>query len=478
MIIRKTILFHLRLYNNNNYDIYHFSKIPLNDLSTYKYRNYLRVINLKGEDSKIVLTKDKYPISSSVEHIYIDCSNFILGDHWIPDTLSSISFSKFDQALTRNIIGNTLKTINFGVDFNEVLSDSNGIPWLPRTIESIRFGKSFQQSIHRGELPPSLTSLTLNENYKGIILNGSIPKPIKDLNYHFNSNDNTIRLIPNSTVKKKYSKSIPGGTTSLEFDYHFNQTIKKGMIPHNVTSLEFKNYEGCPIEANSLPISIKTLVLGGHETPYNYKDILPPNITNLTLISCSDYKSLPKSIEKLKIETFLEPLLINPFSGFKHLTSLNCTTDEHNLPDGIFPNSLTTLTLYCRNLQLTNNLLPKNLKVLKLYGYNQPINVGHLPSSIEILKLRSFSQPIQKNVLPQSLTSLHLDTGFNSTIERDALPPNLKSFYLTGFGTDFKELPDLIWPSSFESLYIPKDNFDIINSISLDFFIKHVTLIS
>ncbi|KAM9987271.1 hypothetical protein ACTFIY_011677 [Dictyostelium cf. discoideum] len=147
MIIRKTILFHLRLYNIHNNNQY--NRISLEDLSTYKYRNYLRRINFYNKDSEIVLTKDKYPIPSSAEYIQIDCSKFILGDHWIPDTLLSISFLIFDQALTRNIIGNTLKTIDFGSIFNQALSDSNGIPWLPRTIESIIFGESFQQSIHR-----------------------------------------------------------------------------------------------------------------------------------------------------------------------------------------------------------------------------------------------------------------------------------------------------------------------------------------
>ncbi|EAL73759.1 hypothetical protein DDB_G0268612 [Dictyostelium discoideum AX4] len=362
-------------------------------------KNYLSGIRLECEDSEIVLTKDKYPIQSSVEDLQINCSNMKLGYHWIPDTLLSISFSKFDQELTRNIIGNTLKTIDFGDRFNQSLSDSNGIPWLPRTLESIRFGESFQQSINRDELPPSLTSLTLDENYKGIIVNGSIPNSIKDLNYQFHSN-NSIKLIPNSTVRDENSKSIPGGTTSLEFDYNFNQTIKKGMIPHNVTSLEFSGSNG----------------------------------------------------------TYLDSTLINPFSGFKHLTSLGCSTIEDNLPDSILPNSLTTLILDCQYLQLTNNLLPRNLKVLELSYFSQSINVGNLPSSIEILKLPSFSQPIQKDVLPQSLTSLHLGIDFNLTIDRDALPPNLKSFYFSSSQLVFKKLPDLIWPSSFESLYIPNDS--------------------
>ncbi|KAM9941454.1 hypothetical protein ACTFIT_008000 [Dictyostelium discoideum] len=265
MILRKTILFYLRLYNNN-YDKYY---------------------------------------------------------HWIPDTLLSISFSKFDQALTCNIIGNTLKTINFGSRFNQALSDSNGT-----------------------------------------ILNGSIPKSITDLNYHFNSKNNSIKLIPNSTVRDSNSKSIPGGTTSLTFDSSFDQKIKRGMIPHNVTSLEFLGSRGSKIESNSLPISIKTLVFDVHETSNNLKDIFLPNITSLTLNSCSDYQQLPKSIQTLSIYIPLDSTLINPFSGFKNLTSLDIQTQEHNLPDEIFPNSLTTLTLDCPNLQLTNNLLPKNLKTL------------------------------------------------------------------------------------------------------------------
>ncbi|KAM9987234.1 hypothetical protein ACTFIY_011676 [Dictyostelium cf. discoideum] len=215
-------------------------------------------------------------------------------------------------------------------------------------------GGQIKSDFKFGELPSSLTSLTLSENYKGIILNGSIPKSITSLNYQFDSNHNSIKLIPNSIARVANSKSIPG------------------MIPHNVTSLKFSGCEDSEIEANSLPISIKTLDLGKLKTANKLKDILPPNITNLILRSCSDYQQLPKSIETLNICT-LESTSINAFSGFKHLTSLDIRAPEH-LPDGIFPNSLTNLTLICENLQLTNNLLPKNLKVLELKHFDQPLN--------------------------------------------------------------------------------------------------------
>ncbi|EAL73580.1 hypothetical protein DDB_G0268254 [Dictyostelium discoideum AX4] len=310
----------------------------LNDLKGLNYQQFQIInnhlhINILGNKRIAFDCSIQIIIKNNLNHQIINNNNQLILKSLPLDQINKelnqyidynyILFKKFDQALTCNIIGNTLKTINFGSRFNQALSDSNGT-----------------------------------------ILNGSIPKSITDLNYHFNSKNNSIKLIPNSTVRDSNSKSIPGGTTSLTFDSSFDQKIKRGMIPHNVTSLEFLGSRGSKIESNSLPISIKTLVFDVHETSNNLKDIFLPNITSLTLNSCSDYQQLPKSIQTLSIYIPLDSTLINPFSGFKNLTSLDIQTQEHNLPDEIFPNSLTTLTLDCPNLQLTNNLLPKNLKTL------------------------------------------------------------------------------------------------------------------
>ncbi|EAL70367.1 hypothetical protein DDB_G0274949 [Dictyostelium discoideum AX4] len=461
MVIRDQILFHLRIYNNHNNSF----DIGINNFSTYKYRNYfnnIRLFDLNGYENQRY--SNWYPMPQIAENIEMDCSDIILVDHWIPDTCKSITLIDFDQQLTRNMIGNSLTSIDFSDEFNQSLSDTNGIPLLPRTLKSLTFGKSFQHSIHRDELPPSLTSLILDPNYQGIILYGSIPKSVTTLDYSFDSKRGTNKLD---------STSIPGGTTSLEFDSFFNQTIEKGMIPHNVTSLIFKSGNH-KLEPNSLPISIKTLHLGRNK---DNAALFPPTITNLSMNAFSDIQILPKTIQTLKIMNFTtrNPHL-HSLDFFKNLTSLKLNVSQIDLTDVKFPPTISKLVLTVSDeFELNDSLLPNNLKKLKIYDFNQPLNVGDLPSSIGVLKLPSYKQPIQRDVLPSSLTLLRISDFFNSTIDRDALPPNLKSFYFTGYNCD--ELPDLIWPPSFEFICIYNDSLNFINSIPTHFFIKHVKLL-
>ncbi|KAM9980874.1 hypothetical protein ACTFIY_003169 [Dictyostelium cf. discoideum] len=464
IFIRDQILFHLRIYNNHNNSF----DIKRNNISTYKYKNYFNNVKLLSfNGSYDQRNSNCYPIPQIVEKIEMRCSDIILGDHWIPDTCKYIIFSHFNQKLTRNIIGSSLTSIDFGNQFNQSLSDTNGEPWLPRSLKYLTFGKLFQHSIHRDEIPPSLTSLILDPKYKGVIQYGSIPKSVTTLHYSFDPKDGSNKLD---------STSIPGGTTSLEFDSFFNQTIEKGMIPHNVTSLKF-GFCNSIINSNSLPISIKTLHLGSNENSFP-QDVLPPTITNLSAYTFSNIKILPKTIQKLNIMNFNPPSQLGNHSFYflKNLTSLNLNAKQVDLTNVKFPPTITKLTLIVSDdFEFNNVLLPNNLKKLKLHDFNQPINVGDLPSSIELLKLPSYKQPIQRDVLPSSLTLLGVSDFFDSTIDRDALPSNLKSFYFTGYRC--KEFPDLIWPPSFEFIYICGDSLNFINSIPLHFFIKHVKLL-
>ncbi|KAM9966902.1 hypothetical protein ACTFIR_007137 [Dictyostelium discoideum] len=465
MIIRKQIIFHLRIYNNLNCRFY---GIPIKEITPYKYRNYFKNVKLIIEDNNgeigfTPLTNRFYPLPYGVERVEVDCSSITIGDHWIPDTCKSIYFHNFNQQkLNRNIISNSLTTIFFGNSFNQPLSDSNGLPWLPKKLKTLSLGQSFQQTIQRNELPQSLTELFLDSEYQGIILNGSIPKSVTTLHYEF------------FTIRKNHfdTKSISKGVTSLKIGCYFNQTIKKDMIPINVTSLEIDNISKIEIEPNSLPLSIKTLRIGSIELDKD--NILPPNIKKLSIYG--DYHScfLPKSIESLKITSFFNLSKIS-FNNFRNLTSLKIEkVSESVLEEGVFPNTLLRIVLSCPNLKLSNGIFPNSLKKLKLKEFNHPIANGDLPSSIEVLKLPNYDYPIKNGDLPSSLNVLKLQDHCISTIERDALPPNLKLFYF--HGRELRKLPNLIWPTSFEFAYISEASFNFINSIDLDFFTNHIRL--
>ncbi|KAM9980875.1 hypothetical protein ACTFIY_003170 [Dictyostelium cf. discoideum] len=465
MIIRKQILFHLRIYNNLSCGFY---GIPIKEITPYKYRNYFKNVKLIIEDNNgeigfTPLTNRFYPLPYGVERVEVDCSSITIGNHWIPETCKSIYFHNFNQQkLNRNIISNSLTTIFFGNSFNQPLSDLNGTPWLPKKLKTLSLGQSFQQTIQRNELPESLTELFLDSEYQGIILNESIPKSVTTLHYEF------------FTIRKNHfdTKSISKGVTSLKIGCYFNQTIKKDMIPINVTSLKIDNISKIEIEPNSLPISIKTLRIGSIEL--DRENILPPNIKKLSIYGHYHSCYLPKSIESLKITSFFNLSKIS-FNNFRNLTSLKIEKlSESVLEEGVFPYSLLRLVLSCPNLKLCNGIFPNSLKKLKLKEFNHPIANGDLPSSIEVLKLPNYNKPIKNGDLPSSLIVLKLRDHCIYTIERDALPPNLKSFYF--HGRELRKLPNLIWPPSFEFAYISETSFNFINSIDLDFFTNHIRL--
>ncbi|EAL70098.1 hypothetical protein DDB_G0274411 [Dictyostelium discoideum AX4] len=310
------------------------------NISTYKYRNYFNNSNISNSDENNNHQQNISnccPMPSTAEKIEMNCSDIILVDHWIPDTCKSIKFTYFDQQLTRNIIGNSLTSINFSNEFNQSLSDTKGEPWLPRTLKSLTFGKSFQHSIHRDEMPPSLTTLIFIPVYKGVIQYGSIPKSVTTLHYSL--------FFKEHDIYKFDLTSVPGGTTSLEFDFYYNGTIEKGMIPHYVTSLKFRmgDYK---LEPNSLPISIKTLGLGRNRTIFTQK-VFPPTITNLSIVTFSDIGILPKTIEKLKIigSNNFTQLDSHSFHIFENLKSLELNAIGVDLTGVEFSPTIIKLTL-------------------------------------------------------------------------------------------------------------------------------------
>ncbi|KAN0003241.1 hypothetical protein ACTFIZ_009393 [Dictyostelium cf. discoideum] len=131
----------------------------------------------------------------------------------------------------------------------------------------------------------------------------------------------------------------------------------------------------------------------------------------------------------------------------------------------IYPNNRNEEIIYSHSITI---ILIITQLIFKMFQFKKNCNA--------FIKLPSYNQLIQKDVLPSSLTLLSISNSFNSTIDRDALPQNLKSFYFTGYY--FKELPDLIWrPPSFKFIYIHGDSLDFINSIPTHFFIKHVKLL-
>ncbi|KAN0018785.1 hypothetical protein ACTFIU_008718 [Dictyostelium citrinum] len=468
IIIKKNILFHLRLYNFHMIEKF---KISIEELENYKYKSYITTLIISGDETKYPILNRNYKIPSSVTRLeFSDSFDPILEDYCIPNTITSLRFGmNFDQKLNKKIISDSITSLCLNYSFNQTLGgDGDGSEtWIPKEIKHLEFGESFQQSIYPGQLPHGLTSLILDENYGGIIAPNSIPDTVKTLNFTFESNENTWDL---------KNGIIPKGTTSLEFDNSFNQPINIGDIPPNVTNLKFGDAFNNIINPNSLPHSIRTLTFG---TYYNNKlkpNSLPPNLTCLTFgygyNQPLEQDQIPRTVCELSFGgTFDQAIPSGFFRKYKCLKSLNFDNSfDQVIPPESLPRTITSLNLGGYDGTLNKQMFPPSLKSLTLGSFNQSIKEGDLPSSITSLTLSSFNHSIKNNVLPQSLTHLELGNFFNNTIEREALPSTLKSF--TFLSLHCKTFPTIEWPSSLETISLAY-NTNLLNSLDSKLFDKY-----
>ncbi|GAM19227.1 hypothetical protein SAMD00019534_024020 [Acytostelium subglobosum LB1] len=119
-------------------------------------------------------------------------------------------------------------------------------------------------------LPPSLTSLTLEEGFIDpvTVASGYLPDTL-DLLAEYNSANHPIA-----------PGALPSHLTKLCFSYKFNSPIKPGTLPESLTELWFGYMYNSPMEPGSLPGRLVTLNLGN-----NYKRMIPPGVLSQTL-SC------------------------------------------------------------------------------------------------------------------------------------------------------------------------------------------------
>jgi len=99
---------------------------------------------------------------------------------------------------------------------------------LPKTLESLTFGDSFNQSLKQVTLPNSLQSLTFgscfNQSLQGV--------------------------------------TLPSNLQSLTFGNDFNQGLEGVRLPSILQSLTFGNRFNCSLEGVTLPSSLRSLTFG------------------------------------------------------------------------------------------------------------------------------------------------------------------------------------------------------------------------
>jgi hypothetical protein len=176
---------------------------------------------------------------------------------------------------------------------------------------------------------------------------------------------------------------------------------------------------------------------------------LPKNICELTLIYPFRFENMIPNLDEFD---YLTSLYIDSVGTYKkhfpiHLETLFINNCFMELNPGIFPNTLTKLTiaLFVRYQDLQLGLFPQNLVYLKLGTFKRALRVGVIPQSVRVLKLPCYKKRIEKDVLPKKLEKLTIYKCYNENV----LPSSLKKLTADCF---HDIIP--IYPLSLTSLHI------------------------
>ena len=189
-------------------------------------------------------------------------------------------------------------------------------------------------------------------------------------------------------------------------------------------------------------------------------------------------ESLPETINKWKCHkntSYINIQSLPPkLQYFSNLSFMELKFPLLKLQNGIFPNSLTSLTFCCMT-KLQNGILPKSLHYLDIKCIESTLEDGFIPQSVRNLRFTSTSIVIiDSNSLPKKLTTLRLKARRNSAFSPDfflpqtlikiclssafkqqsfdSLPPQLQSLSYFDSGLFFMKLENRIFPLSLTEL--------------------------
>ncbi|KAN0027005.1 hypothetical protein ACTFIU_009684 [Dictyostelium citrinum] len=329
----------------------------------------------------------------------------------------------------------------------------------------------FSLYIKKGLIPPSVTYLKINENYKKKLNNSSLPSSIKYLHYTYPFNSFSHGFIPTNVQSLEFcshfnnenlnqgsipssNSIIPYGLESLTFGANFDSELTEVLfhqvsIPESVESLTFGISFNRPIieGKGSIPTSEVLSFNFSFNRPLS-NNIIPHSVTSLTFGHLYD-----RSIINI-LPSHLETLIFG--------NQFNQPIPPNVLPYNVISSSVKTLEYNDFLGEINNDSIPPSINCLKLSiptpnvklgdSFNQPIS-QFLPSSIESLTFGdSFNQPIPHGLkIPQNVKSLSLGGGFDQSISKFTFPSGIESLNSGGFK---HLLPKDSIPSSVKSLTI------------------------
>ncbi|AYV80145.1 MAG: hypothetical protein Gaeavirus12_14 [Gaeavirus sp.] len=172
-----------------------------------------------------------------------DKFNEPLDDATIPENILSIIFGKsFNQDIMRTQFPSKILSITFGEHFD------NPLRCFPNTLEYLRLGDNFNQSVNGLMLPISLKTLIFGESFNrsidGIIFNPNLENIV--FGRYFNQEINVI---------------LPDKLMYVTFGMHFNQSLTKASLSVGLKSVSFGSCFNQTLDG--LPESVEEISFDG-----------------------------------------------------------------------------------------------------------------------------------------------------------------------------------------------------------------------
>jgi len=265
--------------------------------------------------------------------------------------------------------------------------------------------------------------------------------------------------------------------------------IHKNMFPHTLTDLHLGRDSGHDFPSD-LPQSLKELrVYKPHlQQMRSLNHLNQLRVLFLDKLKCPLDTPFPQSLESLTISSC--KIYIGKGILPEGLKTFHFEYDyEHELYAGMFPNSITHLTL-CGRIDANNEqldaILPKSLTKLNITQFLSPIPPRFLPESVEEIRMHPLFNSelmpgclpsklkklifnytsnfyIQPDLIPASVTYLSLseslDQAFADTNGLNFLPPNLTHLKMGGGDHSVRGLGKDVLPKTLKYLWLPLIQF-------------------
>eukprot|EP00435_Cladocopium_sp_Y103_P026530 s2628_g6.t1 len=207
----------------------------------------------------------------------------------LPDELQSLSFGKrFNESIQNVIFPNRLQLLNFGDKFNQNL---DGI-LLPENLQSLTFGAHFNQSLEFVTLPMCLVSLTFGARFNQSLERVNLPVQLHSLTLgdeydqtleHVTLPEGLQELVLGDLFNQTLDGVVFPQLQRLKLSRRFNENVDAVSFPRDLRILTFGDYFNQPLEHVSFPPGLQHLAFGDYFNQSLEKVNLPPDLQSLTL---------------------------------------------------------------------------------------------------------------------------------------------------------------------------------------------------